>query len=733
MRWFLTTLTALTLFVLFGTHANGISWKTFTDSRRINSMFDYDGEIWAGTGGGVLRLSADGDSVTKYTNSEGLGDNAITCGIAAGGYLWFGSDTGKLSRFDLADRNWKIFRLADRDGNGIRINALSAREEFLWVATDIGISKFDMFRHGGEVKETYRRLGGFTVEIPIVSISIKGDTVVAASAEGFALADVNDQLLQDNTHWKAAMEEVSSGFPQAGISTAVSFDAAYVVGTSSGLYEVTETDGLFTWVEIGLAGEAVTQIRIDGDSLVVTSTGGVYAYDGTSLDSYDLAGLPTVTLLSSLSLGGKLVVGTVGDGIFMKVAGWKNVQVSGPASNAIVDIDADSRGKIWTVVREPYLSSLDGDDWKHYQLPRSGGGQYGLVVDADDNVWVTTWGRGAFRLGGDSLIEYGIANSSLYGVQENHDYIVIRDVAIDDAGRIWFPCYRGHPMRPVSFYSPPDDRWDYYTGLEGLDDHFILSIHVIGDCLWTGYENAGLARTYFGFDPFDHSNVVSRRFTTADFLPSNNVTTLASMVKMGEDGSRDTIIWIGTNAGLARYSYDYGLVFRTELPIGTGPQVNAMEVDSRNNLWIGTTNALAVLLADGSGFDVFTTSNSLIAGNEITSILFDDRGYLWIGTTTGLSLLDYDLGEVTDVVEAVTAHPNPFIIPDHNRVYFNYDGEADVSIFTLAGELVRETSNSEGWDGRNQGGQVVASGMYIFYMVTPEGESHTGKIALIRK
>jgi hypothetical protein len=81
----------------------------------------------------------------------------------------------------------------------------------------------------------------------------------------------------------------------------------------------------------------------------------------------------------------------------------------------------------------------------------------------------------------------------------------------------------------------------------------------------------------------------------------------------------------------------------------------------------------------------------------------------------------------------VIAHPNPFIIPDHTKVFFNYDGEADVSIFTLAGELVTKTSNSEGWDGRNESGQLVASGMYFFYMSTPDGESHTGKIAFIRE
>jgi streptogramin lyase len=405
----------------------------------------------------------------------------------------------------------------------------------------------------------------------------------------------------------------------------------------------------------------------------------------------------------------------------------------GPPSNTIVDVSADSKGTIWTVVREPYFSSFDGTDWKHYDLPQSGGGQYALVVDINDEIWIATWENGALRLSGDSLIKHDPTNSTLHGVEANAYYIVIRDLDIDETGRIWFPCYLGHPLSPVSFYDPSTGRWDYYTDSEGLEYNDILSIHVSGNDLWTGYENSGLMRTYFGQDPFDHADAESRRFTTTEFLPSNNIRVITSMVSMGDSGSDDTTVWIGTNAGLARYEYEYGLIFRTELPVGIGPQVNAMEVDSRNNLWIGTSNGLAALLADGTGFEVFTTANSLVAGNDITSLYFDEDSYLWIGTSSGLSRLDFDLGEVTEFVEDVIAHPNPFIIPDHSRVFFNYDGEAEISIFTLAGELVQKTSNSRGWDGRNQSGRPAASGMYLFHIQTPSGESHTGKIALVRK
>jgi hypothetical protein len=56
-----------------------------------------------------------------------------------------------------------------------------------------------------------------------------------------------------------------------------------------------------------------------------------------------------------------------------------------------------------------------------------------------------------------------------------------------------------------------------------------------------------------------------------------------------------------------------------------------------------------------------------------------------------------------------------------------------VSIFTVAGELIKEIKAGDQWDGRNEGGELVASGIYLFYTRVPSGESAVGKIAVIRE
>jgi len=60
-----------------------------------------------------------------------------------------------------------------------------------------------------------------------------------------------------------------------------------------------------------------------------------------------------------------------------------------------------------------------------------------------------------------------------------------------------------------------------------------------------------------------------------------------------------------------------------------------------------------------------------------------------------------------------------------------------VELITLAHERVRmltaKTDNIVRWDGKNEAGQEVATGMYIYRLKLPDGKVVTGRLALIRK
>lgn len=89
-------------------------------------------------------------------------------------------------------------------------------------------------------------------------------------------------------------------------------------------------------------------------------------------------------------------------------------------------------------------------------------------------------------------------------------------------------------------------------------------------------------------------------------------------------------------------------------------------------------------------------------------------------------------------LNAVRAYPNPWKISEHATIPIIFDqiptnGATTLRIFTISGELVRTLSGSQSvqWDIRNQRGQFVASGVYL-YLLTADNQQKTGKVVVIR-
>jgi M6 family metalloprotease-like protein len=89
-------------------------------------------------------------------------------------------------------------------------------------------------------------------------------------------------------------------------------------------------------------------------------------------------------------------------------------------------------------------------------------------------------------------------------------------------------------------------------------------------------------------------------------------------------------------------------------------------------------------------------------------------------------------------VAAARVYPNPFIPFMHHTglTFDNLAAGARIKIFNKAGELVREVSDSGGtgkinWDGTNDNGSMVASGVYIAYIQGSAGTTSL-KFAIIK-
>ena len=105
-------------------------------------------------------------------------------------------------------------------------------------------------------------------------------------------------------------------------------------------------------------------------------------------------------------------------------------------------------------------------------------------------------------------------------------------------------------------------------------------------------------------------------------------------------------------------------------------------------------------------------------------------------------------------LSVVKVVPNPYLVRagwdidnDYQRVQFiNLPTECTIKVYTIAGDLVKTISHAEpyqpGFDSHTRGtafwnlqtenNQKVATGVYVFCVVSPYGEKAVGRFAIIR-
>ena len=286
------------------------------------------------------------------------------------------------------------------------------------------------------------------------------------------------------------------------------------------------------------------------------------------------------------------------------------------------------------------------------------------------------------------------------------------------------------------------ERWEVYdTGSSGLPDNRVLSLAVdFQGSLWIGTAR-GLAR-FDGksWQVYDTGN---------SGLPGDLVRSLA----LDAQGN----LWIGTARGLAKFDGESWQVYSTGnsgLPDnGVGP----LAFDSQGNLWLG---AGGLAKFDGESWEVYDTGNSGLPQNSVRSLAVDSQGNVWIGTSHdvgGGGLAVYREGGLilpgatavaeeldTKLPSAVSLsqnYPNPFNSSTTIRFALPISQDVELSLFNLVGQKVAtllEGVRQAGtyrmrWDGRDDDGRRLASGVYLYRLRTGDGpQVETRKLALIR-
>ncbi len=174
----------------------------------------------------------------------------------------------------------------------------------------------------------------------------------------------------------------------------------------------------------------------------------------------------------------------------------------------------------------------------------------------------------------------------------------------------------------------------------------------------------------------------------------------------------------------------------------TGIDVSSIAIDGGNRKWIGTFNNGVYLISADNMTQIhhFTTDNSKLLSNTIMSIAINPTsGEVFFGTDKGLCSYISDATATNSemTTDNVWAYPNP-VEPGYAGpiTITGLSLNADVKILTANGAIVNEGHSNGGtyvWDGCDQKGRRVASGIYMVATATSKGEKGTVcKIAIVR-
>ena len=158
--------------------------------------------------------------------------------------------------------------------------------------------------------------------------------------------------------------------------------------------------------------------------------------------------------------------------------------------------------------------------------------------------------------------------------------------------------------------------------------------------------------------------------------------------------------------------------------------ITSIAVDPLNNKWVGTYQGVFVITPDGTHLiDQYDSKNSPLPTNEILSIAIDkNSGLVNIGTSFGLTTLTTPSIKPNQNYDKLFVYPNPFILNGNSQL--SIDGlmsNSMVKILSISGDVVRELTTPGGrigfWDGKNDDGNFVASGIYMVVAFDEEAQN----------
>lgn len=666
------------------------SWEIYTSYNDITEIEPAGNLVFALASNGLFSYHIKDGSVTTYDKANTLSDFDIN-------HIAWNKTTKKLvitytnGNIDLLDTNGNVVNVPDlylksmtdnKQINHIYINGTNA-----YLSLPFGIIKLDTKE--GKILDTYKL--GFNVNYSY----IEDNCLYAASKEAGLYRGVLKNNLIDRNNWEKA-----GNFKEQTMNSTNVYD-------TTNKYWWTVKEGKLTYYTLNTDKEKIYQ------------TEGIIPDGPASNNFYRLY---------------------INKNKLYAVAGaWSQEK------------DCNNMGEVHV---------WNGEKWEEFEQPSDAslGHLYRdlLCLDFDPSkeghIMVGSK-AGLYEFQDGKFIKcYNKDNTSVITSPLGNNYTIISSVKYDATGKLWLLNSLGD--NSILSFDQTTQEWKHYPHSEiGSNDRYNLTGLIIGKNngnIWfvnNYYEKNRLYKYNYNTDEL---TMYGPTFTNED---GRDITPIYVHC-LAED--RNGNIWIGTTSGplyLSLSDIKNGTDIFTQHKVPRNDNTNyadylldnsnirCIAVDGANQKWFGTDNGV-YLISDDCNTQIyhFNTENSPLISNTIHSIAINNNaGKVYFATDKGLC--SFNNGIVSPNAEMtkdnVYAYPNP-VKPDYtgkiNIVGLSFN--ADIKIVSTNGTLINEGRSAGGsytWDGCDQNGKKVASGIYMVETATESGEKGVVcKIAIIR-
>lgn len=375
---------------------------------------------------------------------------------------------------------------------------------------------------------------------------------------------------------------------------------------------------------------------------------------------------------------------------------WKTYATGdGFAGNTATCLMQNTDGSIWCGT-ENGISRFDGEKWSSYTISDGPAGNRvtGLTRNAKGVVWCGTWGGGIFRFERDAwtpfTTEQGLAGNNVGTMVTDREGNIW---AVTNGGLCRFDGSRWKTMNPDPGYVLADSYGTiWYASSSGVFRYNGKTLALYSSPRWEGTD---LIR---------------------GFIIDGGGAVWVAVFYRGVFRLKDSV-W-------DFYSASNYQLFR---------EINCIAIDERGVIWVGTP--WGIMQYNGISW------KKIDAVDGVKGFFCDRDGSVWISSSF---LSHYTLSTAVEETPPAVFHlganyPNPFNLSTTISFSLPKPEKSELVIYSATGQHVRTIfsgplaagSHSMIWDGRDDHGKTVSSGLY-FSRLTAGEYIATGKMLLVK-